>query len=76
MALRMRIYAFLSILAAAGLFLTAMFALSQPGTHFIGPAFIAVLTGGIALTWGISLFQRAGNSPASATVYRHAASET
>ena len=75
MALGIRIQAFLSLVAAAGLLLIAIFALAQPGTHFIGPALIAGLAGGIALTWGISLFQKTASTDGAA-LYRPAVSET
>ncbi len=74
MALRTRIHALFSIFAGAGLLFAAVIALAQPVTQFIGLAMIAALTGGIALTWGISLFQKGGYPPVRA-VFHPAASE-
>jgi len=54
MVLKIRLISCVAILAAACLFLVAMEGLSDIGSRFVGLALIAVLLGGVALTYGLA----------------------
>jgi hypothetical protein len=57
MVLKIRLISVVAILAAACLFLGAVEGMSDIGSRFVGLALIAVLLGGIALTWGLAAFK-------------------